>query len=579
MQELKIMTAQFKKEDKTLAEILLDQDVLNQQLYDKVKLESLNTGKSQEEIIEEEGLVSDVEMAKAKAELYDISFVNLNETSISPEALNFVPEVVSRRYNCFPYGLEDKRNAIRMAMEDPFDVVAIEFLEQKTGKNIIPAIAAKKDIERAINRNYSQSLSSEVTEALKETESGSQKKQVVDKNNMGKIIKEAPIAKIVSTLLDFAMKAGASDIHIEPEEDRTRVRYRIDGILHEKLVLPKGVHDAAVSRIKILGDMKIDEKRVPQDGRFSYRSEGSEVDLRVSSLPTVNGEKIVMRLLKQTEKIPTLPELGLRGKALKDIRDALGVSHGIILVTGPTGSGKTTTLYSSLTKLNTNEVNITTLEDPVEYEIQGANQVQVNQQAGLTFSSGLRSFLRQDPDIIMVGEIRDEETAALAVHAALTGHVVFSTLHTNSAAGGVPRLMDMEAEPYLLASSMVTVVGQRVVRRVCEHCKKEYKPDKDVIEDIKQTLGPLYPKDKEILLTKGEKCPKCNETGYSGRVGIFEVLPVTDKIRKLILEQAPSEEIEKQAREDGMVTMIQDGYLKSLEGITTIEEVLRVSRG
>lgn len=576
------MSAQLKQSQKSLAGILFEKEFITDRIKEKIELESVNTGKNQEEIISENKYVSKRELAQAKAELYDIPFVNLSETSLSPEALNYIPEVVARRYDCFPYQIDKDSNTIHVAMEDPFDMVAVEFIEQKTGMNIQTGIAVEEDVKEAINRYYSQSLSSEVTEALKETgrAGGGTRKKVIEARDMGKIIKEAPIAKIVSTLLDFAIKAKASDIHIEPQEERTRIRYRIDGIMHEKLVLPKGVHDAVVSRIKILGGMKIDEKRIPQDGRFSFRSDGEEVDLRVSSLPTVHGEKIVMRLLKQSGRVLSLSELGLRGKGLKDLRDALSVSHGIILVTGPTGSGKTTTLYSSLTKLNTPKVNIITLEDPVEYEIDGANQVQVNPQAGLTFASGLRSFLRQDPDIIMVGEIRDEETAELAIHAALTGHVVFSTLHTNSAAGALPRMMDMGSEAYLLASSMVSVVGQRVVRRICENCKEEYEPKEEVKQDIRNVLGEYFPKDKEkITLTRGKKCTACNETGYKGRIGIFEVLPIDPNIRKLILEQAATSAIEKQARENGMLTMLQDGYLRCLEGTTTIEEVLRVSKG
>jgi type II secretory ATPase GspE/PulE/Tfp pilus assembly ATPase PilB-like protein len=324
--------------------------------------------------------------------------------------------------------------------------------------------------------------------------------------------------------------------------------------------------------------MKIDEKRIPQDGRFTFQDKIQEIDLRVSSLPTVHGEKIVMRLLKKHSHVPTLSELGLRARALKDIGHNIVLPHGIVLITGPTGSGKTTTLYSILSKINTTRVNIMTLEDPVEYEIAGISQVQVNPKAGLKFASGLRSFLRQDPDIIMVGEIRDEETAELAVQAALTGHLVFSTLHTNSAAGALPRLMDMKAEPYLLTSSILCVAGQRVVRKICEQCKEQYEPPKEVIQDLKNVLGDLYPGKNGVMLFRGRGCKACNDTGYIGRIGVFEVLPASEKVARLILERAPSTKIEKQAIEEGMVTMTQDGYLKAIEGVTTIEEVLRVSQ-
>jgi len=405
-----------------------------------------------------------------------------------------------------------------------------------------------------------------------------------DAKSLANVIREAPIAKIVETIVTFAMKARASDIHIEPQEDRTRVRYRIDGILQEKLILPRAVQDAVVSRIKILSDLKIDEKRIPQDGRFTYSVDGDEVDLRISTLPTVHGEKIVMRLLKKTGGVPTLSDLGLRGTALKNLENASHVPHGIVLVTGPTGSGKTTTLYSLLHKINTPKVNIVTLEDPVEYQMPGINQVQINPQAGLTFASGLRSFLRQDPNIIMVGEIRDKETAELAIQASLTGHLVFSTLHTNSASGALPRLLDMEAEPFLLASSMTLVMAQRVLRKICDFCKEEYEPEQEVVEDIKKELGPIYDgwvqqhKKEKPTLFRGKGCDHCSGTGYQGRVGIYEVLVVTEKIGKIILERKPASDIENQAVEDGMLLMLQDGYLKALEGITTLEEVLRVAK-
>jgi len=324
--------------------------------------------------------------------------------------------------------------------------------------------------------------------------------------------------------------------------------------------------------------MKIHEKRLPQDGRFSFKADSQEVDLRVSCLPTVHGEKIVMRLLKKGAGILSLPELGLRGRALKDFHDSILRPHGIILVCGPTGSGKTTTLYSGLSRINTPKVNIITLEDPVEYEIVGVNQVQVNPAAGLTFATGLRSFVRQDPDIIMVGEIRDSETTGLAVQAALTGHLVFSTLHTNDAAGAIPRLIDLGAEPFLLASSMTCIVAQRVVRRICPDCKEEYTAPAEVVADIKKILGNLYKDEGELKLWRGKKCSSCNNTGYLGRIGIFEVVPITEKIGRLTMERASATAIEKRAIEEGMITMKQDGYLKVIEGITTIEEVLRVAQ-
>ncbi|MBI2599676.1 type II/IV secretion system protein, partial [Candidatus Daviesbacteria bacterium] len=381
-------------------------------------------------------------------------------------------------------------------------------------------------------------------------------------------------------LLEYAVKARASDIHIEPEETQTRVRYRVDGILQEKILLPKGVHDALVSRIKILAVLKIDEKRLPQDGRFTFTYGPHEVDLRISIIPTVFGEKVVMRLLPKSTAAPSLIELGLRGVSLKAFEGQLLRTHGIILVCGPTGSGKTTTLYSILTKISTTKVNVVTIEDPVEYQITGVNQVQVNPGVGLNFASALRSFLRQDPNIIMVGEVRDSETAELAIQAALTGHQVFSTVHTNSASGAAPRLLDMGVEPFLLTSALNAAVGQRVVRKICPHCKIEFNASPEIIDGIKQVLGKILPTSQAstLKLYKGQGCNFCNHTGYLGRVGIFEVLVMTESLNKLILEHTASGLIEEAAVANGMITMKQDGYLKVLEGVTTLEEVLRVAQ-
>jgi type IV pilus assembly protein PilB len=473
-------------------------------------------------------------------------------------------------------------------MKEPLDLTAIDFAEQKTGLRLIVNYAMPSELDRTIAERYAQSLSTEVTQALQETtQVADQKKQQQDLSNLsGEVVRQAPITKIVETILAFAIKARASDVHIEPLLDRTRVRYRIDGILTEKLILPKSVHEATVSRIKILSDLKIDEKRVPQDGRFNFVAEGQEVDLRVSTLPTIHGEKIVMRLLKKNAVVPTLPELGLRGFALRSLEDSIRVPHGIVLVTGPTGSGKTTTLYSVLHLINTPKVNIVTLEDPVEYQMGGINQVQINPQAGLSFASGLRSFLRQDPNIIMVGEIRDSETVELAIQAALTGHLVFSTLHTSSAAGALPRLMDMGAEPFLLASSMTLTMAQRIVRCLHPDYKEEYTPEKAVIDDFKAVLGDRldtwckqHAKDPaNLTLYRTTANRPQTEPEYKGRMGIFEVMKITEEIAKMIMERKSAADIEKVAIKDGMLLMKQDGYLKALEGITTIEEVLRVAQ-
>lgn len=539
----------------------------------------VSTGTDMSAWLLDKGLITEEELVHARAQYYNVPFIKLSEQPISPIAVGQLDKTVAVRLQALPFNYVPETKELWVVMANPVDLGAIEFIEKKTNMRVKPYIAPVKEVLAAIDANYDQSLATEVTAALKETGDSDITTKTIDIRKVGQYIKEAPIAKIVSTVLEFAAKSRSSDVHIEPLKDRVRVRYRIDGILHEKLVLPKRIHDSLVSRIKILSDMKIDEKRIPQDGRFNFKTDEEEVDLRVSSLPTVFGEKIVMRLLKKSGGVPTLPDLGLRGRALKNLEEAVAKPHGIVLVTGPTGSGKTTTLYSVLDRINTTKVNIVTIEDPVEYQINGINQVQINPAAGLTFASGLRSFLRQDPNIIFVGEIRDEETSELAIQASLTGHLVLSTLHTNSAAGALPRLLDMHAEPYLLASTMTAIVGQRVGRKICPHCKKLFTPGPEVVENVKQVLGKLWTSElsKPLQLFKGEGCGQCGNTGYLGRIGVFEVLPITEKIAKQILERAPASEIENTAVTDGMVTMKQDGYLKIIEGITTIDEVLRIA--
>lgn len=560
----------------TITDVLVEQKAITLQQASQIHFESLNTGQKEEEIILARKLAPEAAILKARAKILNVPLVDLAQIAASPEVLTLIPEAVARRYIIFPFSLDKEKKILSLAMADPLDVGAIEFSEEKSGFRIQPFLASEEEILGTIDREYHRGLSTDVTEALKEMVP---KHEVLDSKKLSEIIQEAPIAKIVSTILEYAIRSRASDVHLEPQRERTRVRYRIDGVLHEKLALPKEVHEAVISRIKILSGMKIDEKRVPQDGRFNFRSGEEEVDLRVSTLPASNGEKVVMRLLKKSGGVPTLPELGLCGMALKNLETNILRPYGIIIVCGPTGSGKTTTLYAVLSKLNTTKVNIVTLEDPVEYEIAGINQVQINPLAGLTFANGLRSFLRQDPNIILVGEIRDKETTGLAIQAALTGHLVFSTLHTNNASGALPRLLDMEAEPFLLASCMNAVVGQRIVRRVCEHCKETYDPPQEITDDIKMVLGKLFTQGSEkIKLYRGKGCEECNATGYFGRIGIFEVLPVTEKIGRLVLEKESAARIEDQAISEGMITMKQDGYLKAVEGITTIEEVLRVAQ-
>ncbi|MBI3342979.1 type II/IV secretion system protein [Candidatus Gottesmanbacteria bacterium] len=531
-----------------LLTILVSDGHMSQEEADAIRLESLNSGTPVEAILTKRQVVSEDTLTQGRAKALNIPFVKLEGKAISPDVITYIPEPVVRRYVIIPFAYDNTSKILSVAMLDPLDFQVIEFLEKKTGKSIKPFMATREDIMTHVEELYNQNLGADVSAALKETTPSAVK--TYEAGKLGEVIREAPIAQIVSAILEQAMRIRASDIHIEPQIADTRVRYRVDGILQERLALPRGLQDAVVSRIKILSDMKIDEKRVPQDGRFNFKMGDNEVDLRVSTLPTVHGEKVVMRLLKKSGGIPTMQELGLRGLALKNLEMSITRPHGIILVIGPTGSGKTTTLYAVLAKLNNTRVNIMTLEDPVEYEIGGVNQVQINPAAGLTFATGLRSFLRQDPNIILVGEIRDTETTDLAIQAALTGHLVFSTLHTNNA----------------------------------RTCQVEYEPEAAVGDDIRKVLGNLLPADKKIILYHGndtlnsQSCQACGGSGYLGRLGIFEVFPVSDAISKLILERTPMAQIEKLAVAEGMITMKQDGYLKALEGMTTLEEVLRVAQ-
>jgi len=575
-------TAQTVSADKslpngTLADVLVAIGAFDKSRADQVKLAEIQSGKSQEDIIKEGNLVPESKLVQAKAQLYNIPYVDLNLVPVAPASLAALPSEVAERFKVFPISADKKDKSLVLAMADPMDLSAIEFIEQKTGLHVKPRAAEATQIEDFIQNRYTTTLTQEVTAAMKEVAPEKEDIRTLESSKTG-FIREEKVAQIVSQILDFAIKSRASDVHIEPQEKSTRVRYRIDGILQEKLTIPHELHDSLVSRIKILSGMKIDERRIPQDGRFNFKGQEEEVDLRISSLPTTWGEKIVMRLLKKSGGVPDLPELGLRGNGLKSLQEAILRPHGIILICGPTGSGKTTTLYSVISKLNTPKVNIVTLEDPIEYKIPGVNQVQINPAVGLTFADGLKSFLRQDPNIILVGEIRDRETADLAIQASLTGHLVFSTLHTNDASGALPRLLDMGAEPYLLASSITCIVAQRVVRKIHDDCKEAYTPEPKVLEEMKTELGALWQPQGEVKLYRGKGDPECGSSGYFGRIGIFEVIPVTEKISRLILERSSAAEINQEARAEGMITLKQDGYLKVTEGITTVEEVIRVAQ-
>jgi type IV pilus assembly protein PilB len=577
----------------------------------KIVLEKSRTQKPEEVILQELGLVTEVDIAKSKAEIFGIPFVDLGEVNITESVLGEVNVDSLNKYRAVPF--ERGKDFVKIAMQDPFDVQATQALQRKypPGTRIQVYIATREAINSILDRRVGDVMSSEVSEALEDVDVPIT--EINEDPNLfsSSDLSSAPVARIVNSMLQYAVTSKASDIHIEPLEKRVRVRFRIHGVMTERLTLPKNLAPAIVSRIKILSNLKIDERRLPQDGRFPIKIEDTKIDLRVSVMPTIHGEKVVMRLLESESSDITLETTGLRGNAYKTFVDALSVTNGISLITGPTGSGKTRTLASSLIKINDPKVNIISLENPVEIRIPGVTQIQINPDIGLTFANGLRSVLRQDPDIVMVGEIRDEETAELAVQASLTGHLVLSTLHTNSAAAAIPRLLDMGVQSYLLASTLRCIVAQRLPRRICKECMEAYPAPPEVVKNIKEVLAgkqefdlvpylqrvyeskrasaggeqitmrpPEVGPDGEpvIYLYRGTGCDRCGGMGYSGRIGIFEVLDVSDKISRMIMDNVSADEIKEAAVEEGMLTMIQDGYLKALEGITTLEEVLRVSK-
>lgn len=567
-------------------DILVEQNLISQDKVKGLKIEAVKLGRPVEDLIAERKLVEVEDLAKAKAQVLGISYIDLADMEIPAEVLNLIPQNTASRYILIPFEKTD--SALRVAMYDPLDLQIIGFLERRVGAKIEPHLATAEAIQGRIETQYRKTLGEEVTAALEEVGGEALKiEEAKDIEREPGTIRKSPVAEIVSSIFAYAARNRASDIHIEPTEDKTRVRFRIDGVLQERLTLPLEIHSSVISRIKVLSNLKIDEKRVPQDGRMKIEVGGREIDLRIATMPTAIGEKVAIRLLEETATIPTLAELGVRGVSLKRVENAMRRPNGIVLVTGPTGSGKTLTLASILSKINSPRVNIVTIEDPVEVQIPGVNQTQINPAAGLTFVNGLRSFLRQDPNIIMVGEVRDNETAELAVHAALTGHLVFSTLHTNSSAGALPRLIDMQIEPFLLTSTVAAVVAQRLVRKVCPDCKAEYEAPPKIAQQIEDTLGSIFgqapkteKKGKLMLFKSGSKdakCKTCGGSGYSGRTGIFEVLVMSDVIGRLVLERRPTGEIEKQAIKEGMITLVQDGFIKVLEGVTTVEEVLRVA--
>ena len=587
--------------DSSIEKILRQGEVISESQLAELKMEAERTHHSLQTIILERKVLSEVQLGQKIGEYINVPFVTIEPKDIPDDVLKRIPEHIARQYNVVLFAVDDN-GVLSLAMEDPDDVQALNFIQKEIGYNIKVFLATKSNILDCLE-NYRGNITDELDEVVS-IQSGAES----DSQNVSEeeISENSPIAQTVNLLLEYAIKSGASDIHIEPREDFVQVRYRIDGVLKEVNKLPRNVQGALVSRIKILSNLKIDERRVPQDGRFKIKVSGKQYALRVSTLPIADGEKIVMRILDESNQAVALDSLGYWGLSLSTLKDAMAQPNGMILVTGPTGSGKSTSLFSVLSELNTPDVNISTIEDPVEYKIPGVNQTQTNAKAGMTFASGLRALLRQDPNIIMVGEIRDGETANLGVQAALTGHLVFSTLHTNNAATCLPRLLDMGIEPFLIASTVKAVIGQRLVRRLCMHCRQQYVPDAGELAYIVQmfnlkqgSMQRLHTLEQQAAADKiggntplgstdvtiqylwrpnPEGCDECGHNGFKGRVGIYEVLGISIPIQKMITANATSNEIQQQAIIEGMVTMQTDGFIKSLRGVTTLEEVLRATR-
>jgi type IV pilus assembly protein PilB len=587
-------------------ETLVNEGLLTASALEDLKKKSKKDSVPVFGLLVSDGHISDEDLTKTIAHVTRVPYVNLNNTHVVPAILDLLPQDLAERYMAVPLGEIQHRLAV--AMLDADNVQAVDFLSNKIGRPLKVFSASESGIRQVLKQYQANISKAELgaissigatTATYKDASeiSGNKGKAVPSTtSNIKTIVQDSPISKALSTILEFAARNRASDVHVEPMEDGLKIRCRIDGVLREVMKLPKSTEPPLVSRIKILANMKIDEHRIPQDGEFSIQVAGRTIDLRIAISPTIWGEQVVIRLLDKSGTSFKLEDMGYRGRALRAIREGLTRSNGMILTSGPTGSGKSTSLYALLQEIKNDAINIVTLEDPVEYKMEGINQIQVNPDVGLSFATGLRSILRQDPDVVMVGEIRDQETAELAVQASLTGHLVFSTLHTNSAAGILPRLLDMSVEPFLIASTVHTVIGQRLVRRV-GHQSETYQSDAVETSSIKEAIGHLLPAndaerekvakdlgyktlplrtDKAYTLTKGKDTPD-SPGGYKGRLGIYEVFGISQEIQELILKRATSGDIQKKAQEQGMVTMREDGYLKALAGETTITEVNRVA--
>lgn len=571
-----------------LIELLVNEGLIEKSVIDDALRRASESGKPLFSLLSEEGLLDNELLVHGVAQVSGVPYVNLSNSVISQDILSLLPSDVAERFMAVP--LAEVQNRLAVAMIDANNVQAVDYLSNRIQRPIKVFMASEESVRHVLDQ-YKTDLSSVNVAAQ-----ASQEESLSEAGNIKTIVQDSPISRALSTILEYAVKSHASDVHIEPLEKALKIRCRVDGVLREIMQLPKSIEPALVSRIKILSNLKIDEHRIPQDGQFAVNVAGKEVDLRIAISPVVWGEQVVIRLLDKSGSSFNLEDMGYAGRALRTIRKGIKRPNGMILTSGPTGSGKSTSLYALIKEIKDDTVNIVTLEDPVEYKMDGVNQIQVNAEVGLTFASGLRSILRQDPDIVMVGEIRDNETANLAIQAALTGHLVFSTLHTNSAAGVLPRLLDMGIEPFLIASTVNTIIGQRLVRRVARR-RDIYQSSPLETQAIREAVGGLLPQTREqvaqyaqdlgyeslplatqasFALAKGKDTPQ-TPRGYAGRAGLYEVMDITEEIQNLIVKRATSAEIQRTAIQQGMITMRQDGYLKALNGITTIEEVNRVA--
>ncbi|OGM75491.1 hypothetical protein A2191_01185 [Candidatus Woesebacteria bacterium RIFOXYA1_FULL_38_9] len=547
-----------------LKQILVTSGYIEPLEFDDASRSASDLGKDLYDVLIFRGLINSDALSKLIAEYLKVPYVDIRHQLIEDSILQLVPEKMARMYKLLPFKREGDQ--LKVAMVNPSDVEAIEFLKRHTGLIITPYYASDEEIKRALGqykRNFGVDFERIIAENLKKVGASSE--------DLTKAAENLPIIKVLDTILEYAVSERASDVHIETQETQVIVRFRVDGLLRDIIKFPRGVEEALVARIKILSNLKLDERRVPQDGRHKFNMGTEPISLRISIIPGFFGENVVMRLLDESSRPLSLEELGVMGRNLDVIKRNFKRPNGMLLVTGPTGSGKTTTLYSVLNILNTIRVKICTIEDPIEYSMPRITQIQVNSKTGVTFAAGLRAFLRHDPDIMMVGEIRDKETAEIAIHAALTGHLVLSTLHTNDAIGAIPRLLDMGVEDYLLASTINVVVAQRLVRKICSSCIAEYKPEEVFLTKLNRDFGVSL---ENLKFYKGKGCPECKGSGFMGRIGIYEVLEVTDEVRDLVNKGSGAQEILDLAKKQGMISMADDGVNKVAGGLTTIEEVI-----